>query len=685
MNGPHVLLSVADNLGVPLCAQTGVRLAGGLAGKDLPRMNRSSIGLRLIVSTLLVVSLTGVAFGVVAWEMVSSQVRQQATAESARQSSKVIARLATIDQLSRALVESGMRILQDEAGRKGAAALDGTASIDGKPVPNLVLGKESQVLNFAVVDHVKELAGGTATMFAWDGRNFIRVTTNVLKPDGSRAVGTALDPKGKAFAALAQSRSFAGVVDILGIPYTTSYVPIQDFNGNLIGAWYTGYRLDSIATLGKSIEEATILDHGFVALMKSSGAIVFHGGKFTEGELERLMEHPSGWVFHKEEYPAWDYTVLAAYPTSDVRSRLWRTTGFLASAIVVLLSLIILLQFFLLRRHVLAPVRHLTERLAKADLNTLLESEKGDEIGDLAAGFNQFVLRLRQTLLKVRDGSNATSAKSGEISNIGRSTVTDMNAQRELAEDANRSIAELSRGIASISSHTRNASEQARSAASAAREGGTQVAAAVTEIQALSEETQLSASRISTLSDRAKQIGSIVGVIEEIAAGTNLLALNASIEAARAGEHGRGFAVVAGEVRRLSERTAQATREVADLVSGIENETEQASVGIHAACDRAAAGAAVVATLNATFERIAGLVIEVDSRVEEIARAADRESSATQAVTSTIGKVALSAAGSAQGAERVVAATGELQITAKGLEGLVKQFQLRALPQDSVR
>ena len=82
----------------------------------------------------------------------------------------------------------------------------------GKSVPDLHLGSQSQAMNFALVDRVKELVGGTATLFVWDGNSFIRVSTNVMKPDGSRAVGTVLDPKGKAFAALSQGRKIPMVM-----------------------------------------------------------------------------------------------------------------------------------------------------------------------------------------------------------------------------------------------------------------------------------------------------------------------------------------------------------------------------------------------------------------------------------------------------------------------------------------
>jgi methyl-accepting chemotaxis protein len=617
-------------------------------------MKHSSLGMRLAVSTLLLVSVICIVFGAFTWFFFSARTHQEAAQEALRQSAVAISRIANIDQLTGAQVESAMRILENQSRLKGTPSVKGEAAVAGRTVPDLHLGKESQVLNFAMVDHVKELAGGTATLFAWDGTNFIRITTNVLKPDGSRAVGTVLDPKGKAFAALTRGQSFHGVVDILRVPYTTSYVPMLDATGKLVGAWYTGYRLDSVNALGKSIEEATILDHGFVALLKPSGLVVFHGKQVSDEELEQLREHPNGWVMHEDSYPAWGYRVLTAYPVSDVTKRLAKTLTMLAAETGTLVGLIIVLQLILMNRLVLRPVCELARRLDNADLNTLLETRRGDEIGALATSFNQFVLRLRKALLQVRDGSAATTSQSDQIRTISDSVVMRMAEQSQSAGNAAEAVAQLSRDIATISSHTFDASKQARAAADAARHGGELVSSAVKHIEGLSHDTQQSVSRIATLSEHAKQIGSIVGVIEEIAAGTNLLALNASIEAARAGEHGRGFAVVAGEVRRLAERTAEATRQVAALIGGITNETEQTASDVDSACKRAAEGAENVASLNSTFERIVEMVIEVDGRVDQIAQAANHETDAANSVSETIHQVATSAKESSRGAEQVV-------------------------------
>lgn len=645
-------------------------------------MKGSSLGVRLVVSTLAVFLATCLVFSFLTWRVASNWVERDASAEAERQSARVVESIKTIDLLSQSQVETGMRILKEQALLKGVPALRGVAEVAGKTVPDLHLGSYSQVLSFDVVDHVKELAGGTATLFVWDGTNFVRVSTNVMKPDGTRAVGTVLDAKGKAFAALYAGQAFHGVVDILGVPYTTSYVPMLDADGKLAGAWYTGYRLDSIAALGRSIQDAVILDHGFVALVKPSGAVVFHGSQVSDETVSRMRNHPAGWVVRETPYAPWGYTVLTAFPVSDVTGRILRVLGMMACGTLILVVLVSVLQFVLLNRLVLGPVKELTEHLETADLNTLLPTGRTDEIGRLAASFNQYVLRLRQALFQVRNGAAATTSKSDEIRSISDIAVANMAAQCMTSEDAAVAVERLSRQVASISSHTQDASRQARSAAEAARRGSELVNAAVDRIKGLAQDTAQSMDRIARLSAHAKQVGSIVGVIEEIAAGTNLLALNASIEAARAGEHGRGFAVVAGEVRRLAERTAEATRQVGGLVSGIAAETEQTAAGIDSACLQAEKGAETVASLKGTFERIVEMVVEVDGRVEQIASSANQEAAAASSVSETMHQVASSSKESAKGIEQVVGATGELLDTARNLEGMVEQFHLMELPQD---
>jgi hypothetical protein len=94
---------------------------------------------------------------------------------------------------------------------------------------------------FDVVDDVVKEAGGTATLFVNAGDEYVRVATNVKKDDGSRAIGTILDPKGKAIESIKKNEAYYGEVDILGKAYITGYEPMHDAGKNVIGIYYVGY------------------------------------------------------------------------------------------------------------------------------------------------------------------------------------------------------------------------------------------------------------------------------------------------------------------------------------------------------------------------------------------------------------------------------------------------------------
>jgi hypothetical protein len=96
--------------------------------------------------------------------------------------------------------------------------------------------------NFDLVDKVVRKSQGTATIFVKNGDEYVRVATNVKKDDGSRAVGTVLDPKGKAIESIKKGDPFYGEVDILGKPYITGYKPIRDASNTVIGIYYVGYQ-----------------------------------------------------------------------------------------------------------------------------------------------------------------------------------------------------------------------------------------------------------------------------------------------------------------------------------------------------------------------------------------------------------------------------------------------------------
>jgi hypothetical protein len=138
-------------------------------------------------------------------------------------------------------VQAAMQLLKSKAAKLGAPSLKGQDTVAGKAVPALYFGDKEMDNNFAMIDEVQKEMGGTATLFVKSGEEFVRVATNVKKEDGSRAIGTVLDPKGKAIAAIAKGESYYGDVDILGKPYVAGYEPIRDASNNVIGVYYVGY------------------------------------------------------------------------------------------------------------------------------------------------------------------------------------------------------------------------------------------------------------------------------------------------------------------------------------------------------------------------------------------------------------------------------------------------------------
>jgi cache 3/cache 2 fusion protein len=140
-------------------------------------------------------------------------------------------------------VAKAMADLKARTAKLGKPKVEGTEAVSGKNAAALYFGKTKINNNYDVVDAVVKEYGGTATLFVKTGDEYVRVSTNVPKPDGSgRATGTILDPKGKAIVAINKGEAFYGEVTILDVPYITGYEPIKDASGKVIGIYYVGYK-----------------------------------------------------------------------------------------------------------------------------------------------------------------------------------------------------------------------------------------------------------------------------------------------------------------------------------------------------------------------------------------------------------------------------------------------------------
>ncbi len=138
-------------------------------------------------------------------------------------------------------VKAAMALLKSKAEKLGPAKIEGTDTVVGKTVPAIFFGNTRMNNNFTLVDEIVAEVGGTATIFVKSEADYVRVATNVKKDDGSRAIGTILDPKGKAIEPINRNEAFYGEVTILGKPYIAGYEAVHDAANNVIGIYYVGY------------------------------------------------------------------------------------------------------------------------------------------------------------------------------------------------------------------------------------------------------------------------------------------------------------------------------------------------------------------------------------------------------------------------------------------------------------
>lgn len=130
--------------------------------------------------------------------------------------------------------------LEDRLAKMGAPRIEGTVDLKGKPVPAIFYGSRRINGNYDVVDEIKQSSGATATVFVKEGDEFVRVSTNVLTPEGKRGVGTTL-ARAKAYEAVKGGKEYCGDVDVLGTPYTACYRPIKQ-GAEVIGVTYIGFK-----------------------------------------------------------------------------------------------------------------------------------------------------------------------------------------------------------------------------------------------------------------------------------------------------------------------------------------------------------------------------------------------------------------------------------------------------------
>jgi aerotaxis receptor len=248
------------------------------------------------------------------------------------------------------------------------------------------------------------------------------------------------------------------------------------------------------------------------------------------------------------------------------------------------------------------------------------------------------------------------------------------NEQSAATASAAAAIEQATVSIGEVAEHAQSAQLVAQKAGELSQNGAGLSSKATVTILALADTVKKSASQVETLGDRSAEISRIVGVIKEIADQTNLLALNAAIEAARAGEQGRGFAVVADEVRKLAERTANATQEIGSMIATIQSDTQQAVDGMRSGATLVENGVELVQEAEAALREIAAEMGNTNQMVSDISHASAEQENALIQLAQNVEKVADMTEKNVAVVSQTESLVGDLSKVADRMRQSVQQF-----------
>jgi methyl-accepting chemotaxis protein len=348
-------------------------------------------------------------------------------------------------------------------------------------------------------------------------------------------------------------------------------------------------------------------------------------------------------------------------------------------AVAIVAALMTVQLAWLLTRSIVAPLSkavRAAQDIARGDLTRPIEIDGKDEPARLLKALATMQHNLRLTIMQIAGSATQVASASVELSAVTEKSSRGLQQQNDELEQAATAVNEMTAAVEEVARNAVSTSEASQASNQTARKGRDKVLETAQAIQAMTKDVEITSNLVEGLADQGRDIGKVLDVIRSIAEQTNLLALNAAIEAARAGEAGRGFAVVADEVRALAHRTAQSTREIEQMVAGIQNGTGNAVQSMVLNTDRTQSTLELARAAGDALEQITESISQINERNLVIASASEEQAQVSREVDRNLVNLRDLATQSAAGANQTSAASHELSRLAVDLNTMVARFTI---------
>lgn len=342
--------------------------------------------------------------------------------------------------------------------------------------------------------------------------------------------------------------------------------------------------------------------------------------------------------------------------------------------------------FFVVGRitHPLKEVTEVAQKISNGQLDETIEVKSNDEIGKLADAFNKMtqvivknlkgeIEKSNRLIASIKEAIQQLSSSANEIMAISAQQSSGATQQASAVQEATTTSEEIAVSAKQVAENARRVEAQSEHADAACNDGIYAVDNAIEGMGKLKEKVQSMAEAMLELGENSQKIGGIVDIIDEISDQTNLLALNAAIEAAGAGESGKRFSIVANEVRRLAERTVEATGQIKGLIDEIQKATNSSIMLTEEGTKGVDSASTLVARISEALANIISMVKETTNAAREIKLSTQQQTTASEQMAETIAEVRDVATQVAASAEETTQAITELTSLTERLKDLAEE------------